>query len=167
MVALIRGGVTTPGGTWADFGAGTGNFTAALRDLLGPEATLYAVDVDGRALERLRGRLPGARAIAADFRHPLALPPLDGALLANALHWVAAGEQAATLRRLAGSLRTGGRLLVVEYETRRATGAVPYPVPFERFRALAAEAGLAHVERIGTRRSPRTGGTMYAARGIK
>src|SRR5262249_54282541 len=35
MVALIRGGVPGPGGIWADLGAGTGNFSWALAELLG------------------------------------------------------------------------------------------------------------------------------------
>ena len=37
MVALIRGGVPRAGGVWADLGAGTGNFTWALAELIGPQ----------------------------------------------------------------------------------------------------------------------------------
>lgn len=44
LKTLIRGGIASSGGTWADFGAGAGNFTLALRDLLGAEATRYAID---------------------------------------------------------------------------------------------------------------------------
>src|SRR5690348_10132876 len=92
MVELIRGGVPSPGGMWADLGAGTGNFTRALRELLGPGGTLYAVDRDGRAVRAL-GDLavqPGAAVIPrqADIAQPLRLPPLDGALVANALHFI-------------------------------------------------------------------------------
>ncbi|HYN87069.1 MAG TPA: methyltransferase domain-containing protein, partial [Ardenticatenaceae bacterium] len=54
MIALIRAGVLTPGGVWADLGAGTGNFTWARRELLGPEGTIYAVDRDGKAIRRQR-----------------------------------------------------------------------------------------------------------------
>jgi ubiquinone/menaquinone biosynthesis C-methylase UbiE len=46
MVALIRGGVAEPGGIWADLGAGTGNFTWALAELLGLSATVHAIDRD-------------------------------------------------------------------------------------------------------------------------
>ena len=54
MLGLIRGGVDAPGGTWADLGAGTGNFTRVLGELLGPRGTIYAVDRDRKAIERQR-----------------------------------------------------------------------------------------------------------------
>ena len=49
-VELLRGAVE-PGGTWADIGAGSGAFTLALADLLGPGGRIVAVDRDARALE--------------------------------------------------------------------------------------------------------------------
>src|SRR5215210_6911182 len=94
MVALIRDGVPRPDGTWADLGAGTGNFTWALRELLGAQATIYAVDRDGKAIRQQQQQLaqapPGATIIPiqADFTHPLDLPALDGVLMANALHFI-------------------------------------------------------------------------------
>ncbi len=60
MVALIRGAIETPGETWADLGAGTGNFTRALRELLGPQGTIYAVDRDGKAITSQRTALAHA-----------------------------------------------------------------------------------------------------------
>jgi len=50
-VALIRGGVGG-GTTWADLGSGSGAFTLALADLLGPGATIYSVDRDQAALAK-------------------------------------------------------------------------------------------------------------------
>ena len=47
-VRLLRDGVTE-GGTWADLGAGTGAFTLALAELLGPGGEVIAVDQIGRA----------------------------------------------------------------------------------------------------------------------
>ncbi len=49
-VALLRGGIPGPGGVWADLGAGSGAFTLALAEQLGPSAEIYAVDADERAL---------------------------------------------------------------------------------------------------------------------
>ncbi len=49
-VALIRGGIGGPGGTWADIGAGEGAFTLALADVLGPGSRIIAVDRDAGAL---------------------------------------------------------------------------------------------------------------------
>jgi ubiquinone/menaquinone biosynthesis C-methylase UbiE len=165
MVALLREGVPTAGGTWADLGAGSGSFTWALHELIGPAGTIIAVDCDSKALERLRAasadrRDADIRPVEADFMQPLDLPPLDGVLMANALHFVA--DQRAVLSRIAGYLRARGRLLLVEYETGRLPWT-PYPVPFARFTRLAGEAGLASPVLIGTRRSPTSGVVMYSA----
>ena len=167
MVALIRGGVPAPGGAWADLGAGTGNFTWALRELLGPPGTIYAVDRDGKAIRRQRELLDGAPGgtaiipVQADFTRPLDLPPLDGVLMANALHFVR--DQAAALALIAGYLRPGGRLLLVEYDLRAPVPWVPFPVSLDRFAALAVDAGLARPVQVGRRVSPSSGVAMYAA----
>jgi ubiquinone/menaquinone biosynthesis C-methylase UbiE len=159
--------VHAPHGTWADLGAGTGNFTWALRDLLTADATIYAVDRDARAVSYQRARLaqatPGAALVLlqADFTHLLQLPPLDGVLMTNALHFVR--DQTAVLQQVAGYLRPGGRLLVVEYELQHALRWVPFPVPFARFAALAETSGLQAPTLGGTRRSPSTGIVLYAA----
>lgn len=157
MVRLIGGAVAEPGGIWADFGAGQGNFTRALRDLVGAAATIYAVDQDAKALRSVRD----AQRLSADFTEPLDLPPLDGILMANALHWVRRQERVLAL--LAGYLRPAGRLLLVEYDLRLPRGYIPFPVPYERFRSLSEAAGLESVQCIGTRQSPSSGITMYAA----
>lgn len=161
MVTLIQGGVPHTGGTWADFGAGTGNFTRALRTLIGPQATLYAVDQDAAALRAQQDAIP----IHADFTQPLDLPPLDGLLIANALHWVRG--QSAAMTHLVCCLRPGGRLLLVEYEAQRPRSFIPFPVPYTRFEALAQMAGLTGIQRVGTRTSPTSGMAMYAACGIR
>ena len=167
MVALLRPAVPAPEGVWADLGAGTGNFTYALRALLGPPATIYALDRDARATEHQRARLagagPGALVIPlqADFLQPLRLPPLDGLLMANALHFVR--DQADLLVRLAAHLRPGGRLVLVEYDLDAPRAYVPYPVGPARFAALCAEAGLAPPQVVGARRSPSSGVSMFSA----
>lgn len=167
MVNLIRGGVPATGGTWADLGAGTGNFTWALAELLGPTATIYALDRDARAVtaqeRRLRDEPPAATVLPrqADVLRPLALPPLDGIIAANLLHFVR--DQAGLLRRIRKELRPGGRLLVVEYEQALPIPWVPHPLPFARLASLAHEAGFQPLAQIGTRRSPSSGRVLYAA----
>lgn len=167
MVALIRGGVAESGGVWADFGAGTGNFTWALAELLGPSATIHAIDRDARAVETQRGRLksdpPAATVLPrqADVLRPLELPPLDGVLLANLLHFVR--DQAGLLRRLRAMVRPGGSLLVVEYEQSLPIPWVPYPLPVAHLATLVSEAGFTPAVQVGERRSPSSGRVLYAA----
>jgi SAM-dependent methyltransferase len=162
MVALIRGGVFPgPHAVWADFGAGSGNFTRALRDLLGPQATIYAVDQDAHALHGQRDAIP----IHADFTQSLDLPPLDGILMANTLHWIR--DQAPVVQRIAGYLRPGGRLLLVEYDVQSPRGYILYPVPYSRFETLARGASLQNIRQISTRVSPSGGAGMYAAVAVK
>ena len=151
---LIRPAVT--GQTWADLGAGSGIFTRALAELIGEGGTVYAVDKD---VGGLRQDFAGARVevIRADFRH-IELPPLDGILLANALHYVR--TQQAFLQKLWQYLHPGGRLAVLEYENRRPSPWVPFPIHFAALADLLQGAGYGEVEMIATRAS-RFGGEMY------
>jgi SAM-dependent methyltransferase len=167
LVALIRPGVPSDAAadvTWADFGAGSGAFTRALADLLPPEAVLYAVDRDVRALERLRTTWPTSQpphTIAADINQPPTLPPFDGLLMANALHFNRAQKE--LLHTIHGLLKPGGRLLLVEYDVRWPRAWIPYPISYKRFERLAADVGFSEIEHSAERRSPSTGIVMYAA----
>lgn len=165
-VALLRRGVATTGGVWADFGAGRGAFTLALAELLGGGATIYAIDRDRgdlrRNAEAMRTRFPDVDAhyLVDDFTSALDLPALDGLVMANSLHFQR--DQAPVLDLLRGYLRPGGRMLVVEYNIERGNAAVPYPAPFERWERLARDAGFGHVELLA-RRPSRTFAEIYSA----
>ena len=171
MVALLRGGVPQPGGIWADLGAGTGNFTWALAELIGADGTIYAVDRDGRAIsaqqERIRAGRPPATIVPqqADVLQlgskAARLPLLDGVLMANLLHFIR--DQTGLLQQLIPQIRPGGRLLIVEYEQALPIPWVPFPVPFQRFVTLAEAAKLRSPTQTGIRRSPSSGQQMYAA----
>ncbi len=156
-VNLLRGGIDRAGGAWADLGAGAGAFTLALADLVGPGAEIHAVDRDASALHAngraMAAGFPRARVHydAADFTLPLALPPLDGIVMANALHFQS--NQDDVVRRVRGYLRPGGRLLIVEYNIERGNFAVPHPVPYSRWARLARDAGFAHTELLARRPS--------------
>ena len=118
-VSLIRAGAPTPGETWAELGAGSGVFTAALSALLGPSGTVYASDRNPQAVERLRSLKTFGATLhvqRADFTRPRDLSnltALDGLLLANTLHFAARQER--VLRQLVQILRpprkaAGGRI---------------------------------------------------------
>ncbi len=165
MVDLIRSGVGTSGGVWADFGAGTGNFTRALRDLIGEEATIYAIDRDEIALQHLHRNLapttPHLHLVPGDFTKALPIPELDGLLIANSLHW--AREHSEVMALLTGYLKPGGRFLLIEYDADQPRSYIPFPVTFDQFKSLAENSGLTDVREISRRGSQRTGIGMYAA----
>ena len=165
-VSLLRDGIPAPGGVWADFGSGSGAFTLALADLVGAGADITSVDRDSGALARqaqaMRARFPGlsARYLVADFTQPLDLPPLDGIVIANALHFVR--DKAPVIARLRGYLADGGRLILVEYDTDRGNQWVPYPLAFPTWQALSTQHGFARTTRLATRPS-RFLGRIYSA----
>ena len=182
---LIRGAVpgTRTDAVWADLGSGSGTFTFALAELLGPDATVIAVDREEAALESLRqglrrrseagldaGAAGGGRAVGrvlvarGDFREPERITelegPLHGALFANALHFDP--DPGATLARFAERLAHDGRLGVVEYQVRPPNPWVPHPLPVARLEAVAADAGLQPPMVVGERPSS-YGGVLYCA----
>jgi ubiquinone/menaquinone biosynthesis C-methylase UbiE len=166
---LIQEAVPRGQHVWADLGAGDGTFTRALAEILGKDATIYAVDRDARALASLArwAARDGTNVVTveADFTRPFDLPGLDGAkldglLLANALHFVR--DAVAVLGRLVALLRPGGRAVIIEYDRRAASRWVPYPIGTDRLPALAAAAGLSAPVLTATRPSA-FGGVLYVA----
>jgi SAM-dependent methyltransferase len=155
-VALLRDGVPGPG-VWADLGSGEGAFTLALADLLGPGSTVYSVDKNKSALavqlQALAQRFPDTltHQIAGDFARPLALPPLDGIVIANALHFLR--EKDGPLRAIRGYLKPGGRLLIVEYNVDQGNPWVPYPFSYATWEDLARRAGFVDTRRLAARPS--------------
>src|SRR5690349_5451768 len=148
-LALIEPAVPSTACTWADLGAGDGTFTRALVERLGPEARIFAVDRDTRALAKVERwaskNAPNVTTLVADIDGSFELPgldgrPLDGMLFANSLHFVE--DAGAALARLAARLERGGRVVLIEYDQRTSSRWVPYPIPVERLPALAAAAGL-------------------------
>jgi SAM-dependent methyltransferase len=165
-VALLRDGVSDPGGVWADFGSGAGAFTLALADLLGPGAEIYSLDLDRRALDRqgneLRRRFPETHAhlIVADFTQPRDLPPLDGVVMANSLHYQRDKDR--VLRLVHGYLKPGGRLILIEYNSDRGNHWVPFPLSYGTWEALAERNGFAGTRLLASRPS-RFLGEIYSA----
>ena len=146
-VALIRAGVEGAGPRWLELGAGTGEFTLALADLLGDGGEIVAVDRDRRALTALEVRLASRFASvrvdtrAQDFTRDLPPGPFDGALAANSLHFVV--DQASVLAAIDDRLADAGRLVIVEYDADHGNPYVPHPISWKRWRDQAEAAGFA------------------------
>jgi len=156
-VNLLRPGIVAPGGVWADLGAGSGAFTLALADLIGPTGELHVIDRDAGALRAnkraVHAQFPEVRThyYETDFTSTLDLPPLDGLVMANSLHFQV--NQETLVQQLRALLRASGRMLVVEYNIDRGNYAVPHPVPYARWQRIASQAGFAHTELLSKRPS--------------
>jgi SAM-dependent methyltransferase len=155
-VNLLRGGVPTSGGVWADVGSGTGAFTLALAELLGPGGEIHSVDRDRSALrtqERtMQAQFPqmAVHYQVADFTQPLKLPRLDGIVLANTLHFQKYSAQGRIIQQLKSYLRTGGRLILVEYNVDHGNLWVPHPLSYQSWAKLARESGFAQTQLLAT-----------------
>jgi ubiquinone/menaquinone biosynthesis C-methylase UbiE len=157
-VELLRPADLSAGASWADLGAGSGAFTLALRELLGLSADIYAVDRDRGRLAKLE-RAHQARfsisnhlhLIPGDFTHEIDLPPLEGVLMANSLHFFRNKEK--VLRHVSSFIKPGGALLLVEYNVDHGNPWVPHPLSFETFCEIAPRAGLSEARLLATRPS--------------
>ena len=157
-VHLLQPAGLDSAGTWADLGAGSGAFTLALRELIGPDAMIYAVDKDRARLNELQeayrsrfGDSTNLHILAADFSRLLDLPSLDGVLMANSLHFFKDKEK--VLHHVCTFLKSGGILLLVEYNVDSGNPWVPHPLSFESFRALARRAGFSEPRLLAKRPS--------------
>jgi ubiquinone/menaquinone biosynthesis C-methylase UbiE len=165
-VSLLQKGILEKGGTWADLGSGTGAFTLALADLIGPTGKIYTIDKDQRSLKdqekAMRANFPTITVVyrTADFTRPLDLPKLDGIIMANSLHYVRHKDP--TLQLIRSYLRPGGRFILVEYSTDRGNMWVPYPLTYRTWETLARQNGFTETQLLSTVPS-RYFGEIYSA----
>ena len=157
-VNLLKPADLKQDGIWADFGAGSGAFTLALRELVGPHTNIYAVDKDRRGFNELekvhREKFTTSQNVhpmRADFSGVLSLPPLDGIVMANSLHYFKDKEK--LLRHVRSFLKMNGVLLLVEYNVDSGNMWVPYPLSFETYRSLAPRAGFSEPSLLATKPS--------------
>jgi len=127
---LVRALQLKEGQVACDVGAGPGYFALRLARTVGSAGLVYAVDVEPRILDALRQNVSkaGAQNVVPVLAHaddPL-LPKgaCDVILVVNTYHHFP--DRVAYLRRLARSLRAGGRLVNVDF-----TKAAPIGPPAE------------------------------------
>jgi SAM-dependent methyltransferase len=124
-----------PGMSIADVGAGFGAWTDRFSRWTGPSGHVYATDVAEEALAVLRDLVTRERlsnvtvAVGAADSTNLPVACCHAILLRNVFHLVT--QPAAMIRSLAGSLKPGGRLAIVDFPPRSDTPA-PAGVPPDR-----------------------------------
>lgn len=165
-IELIRKGVPDKPKSvaWVDLGCGNGTFTKALAQLLGTHSTLLAVDKEN---QRITSPNPDVeiKFLQADFTNALLPKNLDGALIANALHYV--NDQEKFLQKISTHLNPGGSLIVIEYDTDRPNAWAPYPVTFHKLTKLLSKTDYQDAVKIGERNSVYNQNKMYACQAIK
>jgi ubiquinone/menaquinone biosynthesis C-methylase UbiE len=169
-VHLLRKGIAAPGGVWADLGAGSGAFTLALAELIGASGQIIAIDRDAGALRQaesaMRAQFPQIilRAQVADFARSIDVPPLDGVIMANSLHFQ--HDKMSVLQWVFAVLKPGGTLLIVEYNTDSGNTWVPYPFSYPIWEQLATQAGFTET-RLLEKRPSRFLDEIYSAASLR
>ena len=114
----------------------------------------------------MRSRFPATTVhyITADFTQRLDLPPLDGIVMANSLHFQR--EKDPVLQLVRSYLRPGGRLVLVEYNVDQGNRWVPYPLLYGTWEALAQRNGFASTTLLTTQPSSWLG-EMFSALSVR
>jgi len=148
---------------WADLGAGNGIFTHALSRLLPAGSMIYAVDMNSTRMSSISlWEQVTLKIIQADFvSSAWNTEPLNGILMANALHFVK--EKESFLKKLKERLTPGGRLLIVEYEMEKGNTWVPYPISFQKLSAIATSSDFSSVKKLIEVPSVYEGRMIYSA----
>jgi SAM-dependent methyltransferase len=134
---------------WADLGAGSGLFTMALASLLQPPSKIFAIDNDQRALADLPSLYSGNKLekVTADFTGAvLDHHFLDGILMANSLHFVK--DKTNFLAHIGERLKSGGTLLIVEYDMDEPNQWVPFPVSHQTLQNLLSSCGFRGIRKL-------------------
>lgn len=145
-IHLIETGIPKGKSVWADFGSGEGSFTLALADLVHPQSEIYSIDLDNHRLQiqkKLFQQMFPTREVYyynTDFTKQLVLPPLDGIIMANSLHYIQ--DKKIFLMRVKRYLKKTGRIIFVEYNTERHNYWVPYPISYRNLYELLNSLGF-------------------------
>ena len=145
---VVRALQMQPGQVACDIGAGPGYFALRLAREAGDRGAVFAVDVDPRILDVLRNRIEksGVRNVVPVLGLPgdplIPLDSCDLILVVDTFHHFPDGVS--YLRRLARSLRKGGRLVNIDFHKRELPVGPPveHKVSREEFLSKAQAAGL-------------------------
>jgi hypothetical protein len=162
-IQLITKGVQPGGGpqVWADLGAGSGLFSRALSALLPDGSIIFALDKNYKEGQHIPPEKTSNRIITEkkDFESDLDIPTCNGIVMANSLHFVE--DKLSLLKKL--PVTTGGRIIIVEYDTDTANQWVPYPVSCKNLQQLIETAGIGSLQKLAEERSRYQSGGIYSA----
>lgn len=160
-----------PDSEFLDLACGFGRYSLALADIIGPQGSIYAIDLWEDGLSQLRDQaaarhIDHIQIIHGDIRNelPIASGVIDNCLLATAFHDVPEADRGAVLDQVFRVLKPGGLLNVIEF---RKDLEGP-PGPPSRIRISAEDvAGLA--EPLGLARTlvADIGPCVYLAQFVK
>ncbi len=151
---VVRSLGLRPGQSVCEIGAGPGYFSLRLARAVGAEGTVFAVEVEPRILAVLRERLSqaGTRNVVPVLGFPddPLVPPrsCDLVLAINAFHHIPDGT--AFLRRLARTLKPGGRIVNIDFHKHELPVGPPsdHKMAREDFLQHARAAGLDLAEEL-------------------
>lgn len=134
----------SPSAIVADIGAGTGYFSARIARRV-PEGKVYAVDIEPAMLHHLGERahqehLHALQPVQASADSPNLPEPVDLALMVDTYHHI--DDRVGYFARLKSSLRSGGRLAIVDFRIEAPEGPPPE-------RRIAPERVIAELEQAG------------------
>ena len=128
----------------ADIGAGTGYFSVRLaKSETAPK--VYAADIEPSMVSYLRERaakegLTNVTAIQAAADQPNLPEPVDLILIVDTYHHI--GDREAYFRRLAKSIKPGGRLVIIDFKSDSPEGPPKeFRFPLEQFKSEMGKAG--------------------------
>lgn len=108
----------TPGMRVADLGAGSGVFTIPLARAVGPNGTVYAIDIDAGLLAIVADKVKAAglgnvRTVVAGETDPKLPEPVDLLFICDTMHHLP--SPAEYVKPLGSWLRTNGRAAVIDF----------------------------------------------------
>lgn len=134
----------TRGQSVADIGAGTGYFSVRLaKSNASPK--VYAADVEPAMVRYLRERaakegLNNVIAVQAAADQPNLPEPVDLILIVDTYHHI--GDREAYFRRLAKSIKPGGRVVIIDFKPDSPEGPPKeFRFPLEQFKSEMGKAG--------------------------
>ena len=162
-IRLIEKGVRPKGAAhWADLGAGDGLFTKVLSTLLPPGSEIYAIDKNPVVKSIVVQGDITLHSITKDFTDTsLVAIPLDGIMIANALHYVR--DKVQFVQQWKKKLKADGVLIIVEYDIDTGNQWIPYPLSFNRLIRMKKELGASDIMQIGKEASAYHRQGMYSA----